>query len=190
MHGWIVQTERILAAAGEQAGESQEPISAVLVAQGFDCWVAELERLAESHTLTEDEQRCLEHWLEVTRNQRSHLLYCYDVAGLPRTNNDMESFIRSIKTRYRRISGRKNWNAYLLRYGRTVAYYDGLPPESRSQTELEQRLGQVDWMLWRQARREARQQHRVQVIRFRFQHHRQRYLHSLEDRWSQTFVDT
>jgi hypothetical protein len=102
----------------------------------------------------------------------------------------MESFIRSIKTRYRRISGWKNWNAYLLRNGRAVAYYDGLPPEYRSHAEFEQRLGQVDRVHWRQARLEAHQQHRVQVIRFRFQHYRQRYLHSLEDHWSQAFVDT
>jgi hypothetical protein len=39
---------------------------------------------------------------------------------------DMEGYIRSLKTRYRRVSGRKNWNSYLLRYGRCVAYYDWL----------------------------------------------------------------
>jgi hypothetical protein len=34
----------------------------------------------------------------------------------------MEGCIRVIKTRYRRISGRKNWDGYLLRYGRRVTY--------------------------------------------------------------------
>jgi len=38
------------------------------------------------------------------------LFHCDDVAGMPRTNSDLEGFIRSVKTRYRRISGRKNWN--------------------------------------------------------------------------------
>jgi len=33
----------------------------------------------------------------------------------------MERTIRAIKMHYRRISGRKNWNQYLLRYGRCVA---------------------------------------------------------------------
>ena len=42
----------------------------------------------------------------------------------PHTNNDMEGSIQGLKTRYRRISGRKNWNSYLLRYERSVAYYD------------------------------------------------------------------
>jgi len=48
-------------------------------------------------------------------NLRSHLVQCYDQEGFPRTNNEMERSIRALKTRYRRISGRKNWNSYLLR---------------------------------------------------------------------------
>jgi len=35
---------------------------------------------------------------------------------------DMERTIRAIKMHYRRISGRKNWNTYLLRWGRCAAY--------------------------------------------------------------------
>ncbi len=75
--------------------------------------MSELERLAQSGTLHADEQRCLEHFLAVTQSQRPRLLYCYDVEGLPRTNNTMEGYIHSLKTRYRRVSGRKNWNSYL-----------------------------------------------------------------------------
>jgi len=56
------------------------------------------------------EPQCLEHFLHVTSNMGPQLLLCYDLGDLPRTNNDMEGFIRSLKIRYRRISGRKNWN--------------------------------------------------------------------------------
>jgi hypothetical protein len=52
---------------------------------------------------------------------RPGLVQCYDIDGFPRTNNEMERTIRAIKMHYRRISGRKNWNNYLLRYGRCVA---------------------------------------------------------------------
>ncbi|HKF36141.1 MAG TPA: hypothetical protein VKB35_04510 [Ktedonobacteraceae bacterium] len=142
------------------------------------------------HTLTADEQRCLEHWLEVTRNQKPHLLHGYEVPGLPRTNNDMEGFIRSIKTRYRRISGRKNWNAYLLRYGSGVAYFDSLPDVRRSSPELEKWFGCISPASWRQARSQTRQRHQVQVVRFRFRLHRQSYLHTLEARWTQTLDGT
>jgi hypothetical protein len=58
----------------------------------------------------------------VLANLRSHLVECYDRQEFPRTNNDMERSIRALKTQSRRVSGRKNWNGYLLRYGRAVAY--------------------------------------------------------------------
>jgi hypothetical protein len=190
MHGWIVQTEAILATEEDQTGELKAPSRAVLVAERFDCWCTELEQLAASHTLTADEQHCLEHWLEVTRNQRPHLLHCYEVPGLPRTNNAMEGFIRSIKTRYRRISGRKNWNAYLLRYGGGVAYFDSLPDVRRSSAELEKWFACVSPAWWRQARSQTRQRHQVQLVRFRFRLHRQSYLHALEARWAHTLGDT
>lgn len=190
LHGWIVQTETILAAEWHQPGQATEKSKGVLVAERFDAWCAELEQLAASPSLTADEQRCLEHWLEVTGNQRPHLLHCYDVPGLPRTNNDMEGFIRSIKTRYRRISGRKNWNAYLLRYGSGVAYFDSLPQECTSSSEVEKWFGCLSPASWRQARTQGRQRQRVQVVRFRFRLHRQAYLQALEARWAQTLRDT
>jgi len=72
-------------------------------------------------TFSELEQTCLTEFLQVLTNLRPHLVQCYDRVGFPRTNNDMERSIRGLKTQYRRVSGRKNWNRYLLRYGRSVA---------------------------------------------------------------------
>ena len=94
MHGWIVETEHILAA---EWGEPKEVLTTAQVAQRFDHWASDLEHLAQSGTLNADEQRCLEHFLTVTQSQRPRLLYCYDVKGLPRTNNTMEGYIRSRK---------------------------------------------------------------------------------------------
>ena len=45
--------------------------------------------------------------------------------------------IRAIKHRYRRISGRKSWNSYLLRYGRYVAHFEWLMPTESGGTQLE-----------------------------------------------------
>lgn len=119
MHRRVLEAEAIL---GRQDGE--EPVTNAHVAQAFDAWVAQLEQEAAAGQLAETEQRCLDHFLHVTASLRPQLIQCYDVPGLPRTTNDMEGFIRSIKTRYRRLSGRKNWNRYLLRYGRRVAFYE------------------------------------------------------------------
>ena len=47
------------------------------------------------------------HFLKVTRSYWPGLFHCYDVAGLPRTNNDLEQFFGSYRYHERRCSGRK-----------------------------------------------------------------------------------
>jgi hypothetical protein len=47
------------------------------------------------------------HFLKVTRSYWPGLFRCYDVAGLPRTNNDLERFFGSYRYHERRCSGRK-----------------------------------------------------------------------------------
>jgi hypothetical protein len=68
--------------------------------------------------------RGLAYFVGVLTRMQPHLLVWTTVAGLPRTSNDLERFIRAMKTRYHRMSGRKNWEAYLLRYGQRIAYYE------------------------------------------------------------------
>jgi len=121
MRAWVLAAEHIL--DGSWA-EREEEVTNQQVGQRFDAWYRELQALAQSGMLHDDEQHCLAHFLQVRAHLRPHLIHCYDVAQFPRTNNEMEGYIRAIKTRYRRISGRKNWDAYLLRYGRRVAYYE------------------------------------------------------------------
>ena len=98
----------------------------------------------------------------------------------------MEGYIRSLKTRYRRISGRKNWNSYLLRYGRCIAYYDYLEQEQASEKEIEQILKQVDHRCWHQVRAQCRREQSDQLKMYRFRHKRKRYLNQLEVRWEAT----
>ena len=113
-----------------------------------------------------------------------HLVQCYDREGFPRTNNEMERSIRGLKTRYRRISGRKNWNAYVLRYGRSVAYYDWWEQDAARRQQLVEHASRLDRARWRELHREATTAQREQLTRFRFRHKRQAYLASLEVRWA------
>ena len=48
-----------------------------------------------------------DHFRKVTRSYWSGLFRCYDVAELPRTNNDLEQFFGSYRYHERRASGRK-----------------------------------------------------------------------------------
>jgi hypothetical protein len=109
---------------------------------------------------------------------------CYDRQDFPRTNNDMERSIRGLKTQYRRVSGRKNWNAYLLRYGRCVAYAAWWEQDTAHRKLLEQRVARLDRVRWRELRRETTVAQSEQLTRFRFRNIRQALLASLEERWA------
>ena len=181
MHGWLLEAEAIL--SGSWAGGEEEVTNAG-VALRFDTWVATLKGEASGEHLTETEQRCLRHFLHVTASLRPQLIQCYDVVGLPRTNNDMEGFIRAIKTRYRRVSGRKNWNRYLLRYGRRVAYYEAQVRSAGGEAGVNGAVGQVTPKQWRAGRAEQRARQADQLKQYRFRHKRAKFLQGLEARWT------
>ena len=134
---------------------------------------------------TEDEQLRLGHLLKVMTHLSPGLVQCYDVEGFPRTNNDLERTIRAIKMHYRRISGRKNWNSYLLRYGRCVAYQEWWQQQPHGDALLQARLRYVAPALWRQVRQETRTCHQEQLNRYRFRHRPLAYLATLETHWQQ-----
>lgn len=182
MRAWIIRLEHILDGA---FADSPEHISNAEVARRFDEWLKDLTSFLQAEGRTQEEQLRLGHLLKVMSHLRPGLVHCYDLPGFPRTNNDMELSIRVLKTRYRRISGRKNWNAYLLRYGRCVAYYEWWMAQPNGPALLEARLRQTAPALWRSVRQQTRDRHREQLNRFRFRHHPQAYLASLELRWEQ-----
>lgn len=187
MKTWIIETESIL--AGDWVEE--EDLTNEMVAERFDRWLATLQtRLSDEESLSDIEKECLTHFLHVSRNLRPRLICCYNVPGLPRTNNEMEGYIRGLKTRYRRVSGRKNWNAYLLRYGQSMAYFDSFEQAGLDEQTLFIRLTAVDHRTWRETRQHHRciQRDRLQV--FRFRHKPESFLQDLENRWEQTLDRT
>ncbi len=181
MHGWVLEAEEIL--SGSWAG-GEEKVTNAGVALRFDSFVVKLKAEVGGQHLSETEGRCLSHFLHVTASLRPQLIECYDVAGLPRTNNDMEGFIRAIKTRYRRVSGRKNWNRYLLRYGRRVAYYEAQVRSAGGEAGVNGAVRQVTPKQWRGGRAEQRARQAEQLKQYRFRHRRVTFLRGLEERWT------
>jgi hypothetical protein len=120
----------------------------------------------------------------VLSNLRPHLVQCYDQKNFPRTNNEMERSIRGLKTQYRRISGRKNWNSYLLRYGRSVAYAAWWEQDADHRQQLELAAARLNHARWREQRRKTATAQSERLTRFRFRHRRQALLASLEERWA------
>ncbi len=181
MHQWVRDVEHILDGSWAQGGAK---VSNAKVGRRLDTWRKQVSRHLTDGTLSELEQECLTAFLQQLSNLRPHLVQCYDREGFPRTNNEMERSIRALKTRYRRISGRKNWNSYLLRYGRSVAYYEWWEQDATRRQQLVEQVERLDRSRWRELRRETTVAQREQLTRFRFRHKREAFLFSLEERWA------
>ena len=180
MHEWVLQAEHIF--DGSWSGAPEEVTNAA-VGERLDRWLEQLQTYLSTLEPSGLLYQGLEPLAQTLLHLRPHLVCCYDVENFPRTNNDLERCIRAIKTRYRRICGRKNWNSYVLRYGSCVAYYEYWQSLPQGVQKLEARLSQMTRGSWRQVRSRARTQHHEQVDRFRFQHHRQAFLARLEAQW-------
>src|SRR5207302_8829300 len=62
------------------------------------------------------------HLVTVLRRLGPGLYHCYDVPGLPRTDNDLEQFYRRVKTQERRITGHKRSDTFVVRVGGFAVY--------------------------------------------------------------------
>jgi hypothetical protein len=192
MQQWVLDAEDILngswAEVQEQhdknASSSKEKcVTNKEVGIRFDTFIQGLEYSFAEGVMSQTERECLEQFLQVLKNLRPHLIQCYDLEGFPRTNNEMEGAIRKIKTSYRRISGRKNWNAFLLRHGRNVAFYAWWGADPERWRQFEKLAQHIDREQWRQIQKETTTAQSEQLKRFRFLHKRKAFLAELENRW-------
>lgn len=139
-----------------------------------------LDQLATEAT-DETDQEVAQHIGQTFRNRWWGLFTCYQVAGLPRTNNELEIFMRHLKTNQRRITGRKAVHDFILRYGRCAAFVDGA--ENREQ--LQTRLDQVPYDAFVKERAALQEVEAGFQLQHRFQHHREKLLNRLEQRWEE-----
>jgi len=181
MRQWVLEAEQIFSGHWAQPGEV---LSNETVGKRLDAWRQTLADQLTDGTLSQLEQTCLSEFVRVLSNLRPYLVQCYNHKDFPRTNNEMERSIRGLKTQYRRVSGRKNWNGYLLRYGRSVAYAAWWEQGASHQQQLAHYIARLDRTRWRAFRRETKAVQSEQLKRFRFRHRRQHYLTSLEERWA------
>jgi hypothetical protein len=109
----------------------------------------------------------LKHFRKVTRSYWSGLFHCYDVADLPRTNNDLEQFFGSHRYHERRASGRKVASPGLVVRG-SVRLTAAAATRLRGPVRGED-LAPSDLGAWRALRAglERRQEVRAQGRRFR-----------------------
>jgi hypothetical protein len=118
----------------------------------------------------------------VLRRLGDGLYHCYDVPGLPRTDNDMEQFYRRVKTEQRRITGRKRADAFVVRVGGFAVY--ATAASTLAETTLRAQLSAVPADEWQQERVTLRANQDRQAKMRRFRLHRDAYLTDLEIRWT------
>jgi hypothetical protein len=111
-------------------------------------------------------QPAVAHFLKVSASYWPGLFYCYDVDGLPRTNNGQEQFFGSARYHQRRASGRIHASAATVVRG-SVRVLASTASRLRLFGEYELRHPNLD--RWTSLRRslELRQEARRQQGRFR-----------------------
>ena len=111
-------------------------------------------------------QPAVAHFLKVSASYWPGLFHCYDIPGLPRTNNLLEQFFGSVRYHHRRASGRIRASAGTVVRGsvRTLA-----SSASRLHHFGEYELRHPNLDRWRDLRQslELRQEARRQQGRFR-----------------------
>ncbi len=114
------------------------------------------------------------------RNWGAGLFACFVEPALPRTNNDLERFLRQVKGQNRRITGRRSWHEYVLRYGPHLAFHE---PSETPATVLA-RIRRVPAATFARARVHwRRSQARILQSR-RYRRDPAHYLCQLEAAWS------
>lgn len=165
-YAWVHRIARLLdPARGVDAGTRQREVGEVLVEMA--------ERQADAGTLAP----AIAHFLKVTTSYGPGLFHCYDVVGLPRTNNDLEHLFGSVRYRERRATGRKHGAPSLVVRGAVRLIAAVATPAQGWRPDL---LRPLDLGAWRQLRQQLAQHHTARRAQHRFRRDPAGYLAAAE----------
>lgn len=129
-------------------------------------WNEQIGEMSRCVGVSAEVSASLRHFVKVSRSYEAGLFHCYDVSGLPRTNNDLEQLFGSYRHHERRCNGRKVSSPGLVVRG-PVRVVSGLMTRLGEATVEE--LIPADTLAWQELRVElsARALARTQQRRFR-----------------------
>jgi hypothetical protein len=145
-------------------------------------YTAFLRRLSCAESQAGKLHGALRHFVKVTRSYWPGLFACYDVPGLPRTNNALEQFFGSGRYHERRIRGTKAASPGLVLRG-SVRLVAGAATRLRDVTGPG--LAPTDLSAWRALRGELEQRRAARTQRRRFRRDPTGYLAELEAKLTQ-----
>jgi len=173
-HQWLQEIRRIL---DEPPPTAEDPGSgSAQVAQELQDY---LDRLATSEDLSEPAQAFLKHIQGVTERYEPGLFHCYDVIGLPRTNNDLESDFRALKRHERRVTGCAQTRHRLMRHGAWLP----VQVSTLTEAELGQRLAAVPVNAYWEERGRLDRRLRQRRRRYQLRHRRDKLFSHIEQQW-------
>jgi len=165
-YGWVHQAAHLLTnAAGHDLFALRRAYRGLLAEMGHER--ATVGALAPA----------VEHFRTVTKSYWLGLFQCYQVADLPRTNNDLEHFFGSARHHDRRVTGRKVATPTLVIRGAVrlvAAVATRLKPPTPTQ------LRPADLTTWRKLRAELEQRHEARRAQLRFRRDPIAYLAQVE----------
>ena len=83
------------------------------------------------HFRRHEEKAAVLNIIKFTASYWEGLFHHYDHMEIPRTNNDLEVYIRSLKVAHRKTTGRVSCQGYIVRYGAYVALLDSSVSQGR-----------------------------------------------------------
>lgn len=179
-HAWLREIARRLEPLPDP--RTGEPLTGHVVREQVEDYLAEIGMALDDPALPDWLRPPVEHLRTVLLRLGPGLYHCYDVPGLPRTNNDLEQFYRQLKATERRITGHRRSDSFVVRVGGFAVY--AILAGQEAEGALLSRLATVTARDWQEERAtlKANQQRQIQMRRFRL--HREAYLADLEARWS------
>jgi hypothetical protein len=126
------------------------------------------------------------HFRKVSKSYWRGLFCCYDVADLPRTNNDLERLFGSNRYHERRATGRRNASPAMVLRG-PVRLIAATATRLSPATPMELAPANLD--RWRLLRAQLEERRHARVLRSRFRRNPAGYLRQLEDQLLKPILD-
>lgn len=169
--GWLHQAAHVLGREGTSGAVIRKTLGGLLGA---------MQRHRRSAGQLKD---AVSHFVKVTRSYWPGLFACYDTAGLPRTNNDLEQLFGAHRYHERRASGRKGGSPGTVLRG-SVRVVAALATRTGEVTAAD--LAGADRDQWKRARAELEVRRQRRVERRRFRRNPEEYLKALENKLIQS----
>lgn len=166
-HGWLGEAAYLLA--------NPDGAHSAMVQARYAILLADIQQEAAP---TPQLQRMAAEFAKVTARYGTQLFPCYDVAGLPRTNNDLEQLFGGVRHHLRRATGQKKAPVSLVVCGVTR-----LPAVVASRTHrfIAADLVPPNLERWRAKRILLKQRRLPRLLGRRFRQDPEAYLRKLEE---------